>query len=120
ESLKPIRLGYAMRGNVVLSNNDQVQLMTVGYWLERFLVVIKDIDKLTPQIIVVDEVHDSSWQTDLALRVIGYAMKLSGKIKLVLSSATVESSNFAKMFGAEIDYIANEEQAANVDIEFLD
>ncbi len=87
--LIPINLGYGMRGDISLKNKQSVQLLTVGYWLEKALNDIKN-NKMKNKIIVLDEAHDASWQTDLALRLLTALIinDSSCNIKLIISSAT--------------------------------
>lgn len=85
------KFGYAMRGNIDLSPNDNCSLMTVGYWLERFLrsySLNKGTDK-AKQIVMLDEAHDATWQTDLSLRLLLWCIKQGAPIQLIISSATL-------------------------------
>ena len=118
--------GYTMRGDVQISPLNNCRLSTVGYWLEQFVGSLKsgreDVElRKKPMIVLVDEVHDSSWQTDLALRVLLWAQRKGYPIKIILSSATLnivstlESLPFDSKLILEVT-----NDKANVDIHYID
>lgn len=89
------KFGYAMRGNIELSPNDNSSLMTVGYWLEKFLRSQQEhgerfSSSKVKQIVMLDEAHDATWQTDLSLRLLLWCIKQGAPIQLIISSATLD------------------------------
>jgi len=111
-----VDLGYGMRHDTDLHPTDEVCLYTVGYWLELFLGSIKN-SKIEEQIIVVDEAHDSTWQTDLALRLIMHYIRQGAKIKLIISSATLDVADlFSGGEAPQLSILSTDEDTkANID-----
>lgn len=118
--------GYTMRGDVQVSPTNNCRLSTVGYWLEQFVGSLKggqdDAElRKKPMIVLVDEVHDSSWQTDLALRILLWAQRKGYPIKIILSSATLNVVSILNSLPYDSKLILDVTQdKANVDIHFLE
>lgn len=115
ELFPELRFGYAMKGESKTSPQDNCRLNTVGYWLETFLTSYKKYGLPKDRMIVfVDEAHDASWQTDLALQVILWAQSKGSPIQVVVSSATLDvNETMAKFPKAKL--LSLEEREANVD-----
>lgn len=113
--------GYAMRGDHQTSPIDNGRLNTVGYWLERIMTEFREhgLPK-TPQIVMVDEAHDATWQTDLALRLLLWMQKQGADIKIVVTSATLDIANTLRSANINPLILTVEDEKANVEIKFLD
>jgi HrpA-like RNA helicase len=115
------KFGYAMRGENMETPIDNVRLNTVGYWLERAMkeFCMCGLPK-TQQIIMVDEAHDGTWQTDLTIRLLIWQQKQGAKIKIVITSATLDITNTLR--GSNIDplILSVTDQEANVDINYME
>lgn len=130
KNMEPIHIGYGMKGDKIFSRGDEVCLMTVGYWLEQFMDSLKDIGKIRAQIILLDEAHDPTWQTDLALRAILHAMKNGVYIKLVISSATINAVEMVKSIagyfatgtsaGRHVNVLAVDNEDANIEVHYCE
>lgn len=121
EMIHNVKIGYAMRGNVNLSKNDNCRLMTVGYCLVNLMAKFKQngIPKFE-QVIMIDEAHDASWQTDLLFRFVLWMQKSGAPIKLLISSATLHIENFTKNFDEKDTAIFKVDDQVKVDRQFLD
>ena len=109
------RFGYAMRGDTLLHNDDDVVLMTVGYWLSRDLFVNSG-DK--PTILMIDEAHDPSWQTDLALRIAMWRLKQGHKLQIIVSSATLDIASTIPQ-DLSVKFLSAGQAVANVEVNYL-
>lgn len=82
------KVGISVGGYRQMSAQDNVTLFTSGSWLHYGMTqIIPKLPLDTPITFLVDEAHELSWQTDLALRAILWMQK-SRPIRLVLASAT--------------------------------
>jgi len=113
------KVGYSMRDDVVGSKNDHVTMYTVGYWLESFLPTIKNLDEKTRYIVMIDEAHDHSWTTDLAIKVLFWLQRSRPiQLQIIVSSATFDDSSLTSLTSIKPLVFACEE-ACNTDIHFL-
>ena len=110
--------GYRMRGSNESTDGDNCTMYTVGYWLEWFFGTIKKgLHKLEPMVVVVDEAHDSTWQTDLALKTLIWAQNKGAPIQIIVSSATLDITDEMQKCNPVIMSAPNE---ANVDMILLE
>jgi len=117
-----LHFGFGMRGDVSLSPRDNCRLYTVGYWLEIFLSSLKAQESFAERrslFILLDEQHDSSWQTDLALRLLLWAQRLGWPLRIVLASATLNVA-LDTLPQSRLLLQAPEELVANVEIHYLE
>ncbi len=114
------KFGYAMRGSQQMHPNDNVRLNTVGYWLEKAMVQFRTsgLPKI-PQIVMVDEAHDATWQTDLALRILLWMQNQGCPIKIVVTSATLDVAHTLGSSNQKPLMLTVDDQEANVDVTFL-
>ncbi len=125
-----LNFGYGMRGDCDLNRNDNCRLYTVGYFLEQFMASLAPYQdvwteddpeirlarfaKVPKQIIMIDEVHDASWSTDLALKVLLFVQKRGYPVRIVLASATMNIDDFSGY------NLSVEQEKANVQYHFLE
>lgn len=115
------KFGYAMRGDNQTTPSDNVRLNTVGYWLEKMMSEFRENGlPTTPQIVMVDEAHDATWQTDLALRLLLWMQKQGAPIKIVVTSATLDVAQTLRASHLSPLVLSAEDQKANVDVIHLD
>ncbi len=117
---------YSMRGDINASPNDNCSLMTVGFWLEHFLAEYREngLDGLDglhakQQIIMIDEAHDATWQTDFALRMLLWIQRKGIPIKIIITSATLDT-NLINLNNIESLILKTENEQPNVDIIYLE
>ena len=115
-----IKIGYAMRDDKKISPDDSIRLMTVGYWLEQFVINLDTSINQKPSFIMIDEAHDASWQTDLALRLVLWQINKGAPIKLIISSATLDIASTIKTLGKEPVILSIEEENKNLKIEYVE
>lgn len=113
--------GYAMRGDSNVSPTNNCRLMTVGFWLEQFFCKYREHGLPTePMIMMVDEAHDATKQTDLALRVLEWLREKKVPVKIIISSATLDVTQTLKTVkdGKEPLVLSVADQKANVKVVF--
>ncbi len=113
-----LTFGYAMRGESHLHHNDHLTINTVGYYLEKILkdYKINGIPKMK-QIVMVDEAHDSTWQTDLTIKILLWLQKKGAPIQIVITSATLDITSILGNVGIKLLSLDNE--SAMVDVMYL-
>lgn len=88
-------VGYIIRGVNKTKNTTRIKFMTTGV-LVRILQTDKEV--LTNSIIVIDEVHERSIDTDLIVTLLKNLLGNVPNLKIVLMSATVNVDVFKKLF----------------------
>jgi HrpA-like RNA helicase len=104
------KIGYRMHADSKSGRYDDVTIMTTGYFLE-YLIYHPQIFS-EPLLLVIDECHDPSWQTDLLVRIALANYHKSDNIKLILASATLD------LPAHDYEVIEMEETKPNVSINF--
>lgn len=90
-------IGYQIRLENKISNSTRLTFCTTGILLQR-LSASPDLDGVTH--IVADEVHERSGESDLVLLLLKELIKRRPDLKLILMSATLNTSIFSSYFGA--------------------
>lgn len=105
--------GYGISGDTRRTEKDDVVLQTVGYFLEGFVGATADSHRL--KVIMLDEAHDVSWQTDLVLSLLMWRIKKGDNIKLIVSSATLDVQKIEKQYGIRtVNLIMGQEKKRHV------
>ena len=106
-SQKLDNIGYKMRFNKVTNDKTTMTIFTDGAFLNS-------IHDLSYDYIIIDEVHERSLRTDLILSI----LKSNYRNKLILMSATLDTSKISSFFKAVTYEIPGE--SFPVDIKYLD
>jgi len=109
DSAEPFSYGFAMKGDKQNDRGDAV-VETIGFWLA------KNKDNKKEQIIMLDEVHDITWQTDLTLNLLLWKISEGAPIKLLLSSATLNIDEIKAKYSIEPEIFSIEDDLSNHDI----
>lgn len=117
ERSEGLKYGYGISGDSMRSHADDCTLQTTGYFLESFINQ-RVSDEL--KVIMLDEAHDASWQTDLVLSYLMWRIKKGDNIKLIISSATLDVQKIQLQYGVETLPIVMEEENKNHVIIFND
>jgi len=107
-----LKYKYSMSKESEGVDDYNVHIQTVGYWLEKSKYVEGNV-----KYVVLDEAHDTSWQTELATYILKLKM-MNKQIKLIISSATINILD-ADMLNPNITYLINDEKS-NTDIIYND
>ncbi|KAL6947004.1 hypothetical protein ACO0QE_001861 [Hanseniaspora vineae] len=88
-------VGYIIRGVNKTKPNTRIKFMTTGVLVR---VLQGDLSMLNDTIVVIDEVHERSIDTDLIVILLKNVLKKVKNMKIVLMSATVSVEIFQKYF----------------------
>jgi len=88
-------VGYIIRGANKTTKNTKIKFLTTGI-LVKFLQSGDDF--LNNTVLVIDEVHERSMETDLIIILLKNLLKKYPKMKVVMMSATVDLSVFQQFF----------------------
>ncbi|OAF68975.1 Pre-mRNA-splicing factor ATP-dependent RNA helicase PRP16 [Intoshia linei] len=89
-------VGYAIRFETCTSEKTKIKYMTDGILL-RELLNDSEIDKYS--VIIMDEAHERSLNTDVLFGLLRGVVARRNDLKLIVTSATMESSKFSDFFG---------------------
>uniref|UniRef100_A0A0D9WZA3 RNA helicase n=1 Tax=Leersia perrieri TaxID=77586 RepID=A0A0D9WZA3_9ORYZ len=90
------RVGYAIRFEDMTSPNTIIKYMTDGVLLRETL---KDSDLDKYRVIVMDEAHERSLNTDVLFGILKKVVARRRDFKLIVTSATLNADKFSKFFG---------------------
>ncbi|MGB1197596.1 MAG: ATP-dependent helicase HrpB [Thalassotalea sp.] len=83
------RVGYRLRDDTCVSHNTQLEVITEGVLIQ---IIQNDPEMLTTAMVVMDEFHERSLQTDTAFALLRDVQSgLNEELKLLLMSATLAS-----------------------------
>ncbi|KAK5940568.1 DEAH-box RNA helicase prp16 [Knufia obscura] len=95
-------VGYAIRFEDCTSHETAIKYMTDGVLLRESLTQ-KDLDKYS--CIIMDEAHERALNTDVLMGLIKKVIARRRDLKLIVTSATMNSERFAKFFGGAPEFI---------------
>ncbi len=94
------RVAYTVRGDSTLTPDTLVEFVTPGVLVRRFLA---DPELTGVSAIVLDEVHERSLDSDLALAFALDVRDLRGDLRLLALSATLDAERFAGLLGEGLE-----------------
>ncbi len=102
-SLPGQEVGYTIRGESKTSAKTKITFVTTGVLLRRLQVSGGRTEHVVASLadvshVVVDEVHERSLDTDFLLTILRDALRQRRDLKLILMSATLDSSTFKDYF----------------------
>lgn len=91
-------VGYTVRFRDVTSSLTKIKYMTDGMLLREALL---DDSFQRYSVIILDEAHERSINTDLLFAIVRQALRRHGGLKVMITSATLETEKFCAYFGAQ-------------------
>jgi HrpA-like RNA helicase len=111
-------IGYAMRGDK--QHGKHCMLETVGYFLSTIKNTIKNGSVYkNPMIVMIDEAHDPSWQTDIVIKILLWLQKNGAPIRIIISSATLDAKKYIENYDSSEYEIISSENNKNMDREYV-
>ena len=95
-------VGYAIRFEDCTSRETAIKYMTDGVLLREFLVE-SDLDKYS--CIIMDEAHERALNTDILLGLFRQVLARCRDLKLIVTSATMNSKRFSQFFGGAPEFL---------------
>ncbi|DAA79681.1 TPA_exp: Uncharacterized protein A8136_0454 [Trichophyton benhamiae CBS 112371] len=95
-------VGYAIRFEDCTSSETVIKYMTDGVLLRESLVQ-PDLDKYS--CIIMDEAHERALNTDVLMGLIKKVLARRRDLKLIVTSATMNSDRFSKFYGGAPEFI---------------
>lgn len=95
------RVAYTVRGDSTLTRDTLVEFVTPGVLVRRLLT---DPELADVSAIVLDEVHERSLDSDLALAFALDVRDLRGDLRLLALSATLDAERFVGLMGEGLEY----------------
>lgn len=89
-------VGYKVRFDERLGPLTRILFMTDGMMLKEF---IGDPDLRTVSVVMVDEAHERSLNTDILLGLLRDVTRRNKQLKVIVASATINADKFSKFFG---------------------
>lgn len=90
------KVSYAIRFDDVTTSSTVIRYMTDGILLRESL---RDPDFSNYSVIIMDEAHERSLNTDLLFGILKRVMMHRRDLKLIITSATLNADHFSKFFG---------------------
>lgn len=91
-------VGYSIRFENKTSNETKIKFLTDGMLIREALI---DPDLKNYSVIVVDEAHERSTNTDILLGLLRDVLGYRKDLKVVIMSATIETKRFASFFACK-------------------
>lgn len=91
------KVGYSIRFDEKSGNNTRIKYMTDGMLVREFLTD-GDLEKYS--VMIIDEAHERTLQTDILLGLLKELLKRRSDFKLIISSATINAKKFSDYFDA--------------------
>ena len=88
-------VGYSVRFENKTSDRTKLKYLTDGMLLREFLT---EPDLESYSVMIIDEAHERSLHTDVLLGLIKDVARARDDLKIIISSATIDSSKFSKYF----------------------
>jgi pre-mRNA-splicing factor ATP-dependent RNA helicase DHX38/PRP16 len=95
-------VGYAIRFEDCTSKETKIKYMTDGVLLRESLVE-SDLDKYS--CIIMDEAHERALNTDVLMGLIKKVLARRRDLKLIVTSATMNSDRFSRFYGGAPEFI---------------
>lgn len=95
-------VGYAIRFEDCTSDETAIKYMTDGVLLRESLVQ-QDLDKYS--CIIMDEAHERALNTDVLMGLIKKVLARRRDLKLIVTSATMNSERFSRFYGGAPEFI---------------
>jgi pre-mRNA-splicing factor ATP-dependent RNA helicase DHX38/PRP16 len=95
-------VGYAIRFEDCTSDETMIKYMTDGVLL-RESITERDLDKYS--CIIMDEAHERALNTDVLMGLIKKVIARRTDLKLIVTSATMNSERFSRFFGGAPEFI---------------
>ncbi|OQE38931.1 hypothetical protein PENCOP_c007G05093 [Penicillium coprophilum] len=95
-------VGYAIRFEDCTSDETVIKYMTDGVLLRECLTQ-NDLDKYS--CIIMDEAHERSLNTDVLMGLLIKVLARRRDLKLIVTSATMNSDRFARFFGGAAEFV---------------
>ncbi|CCW66023.1 unnamed protein product [Phytomonas sp. Hart1] len=89
-------VGYSIHLDDTTTSQTKVKFMTDGVLLRE---VVRDPDMDSYSVIMIDEAHERSVDTDVLMGILKNAISDRGDLKLIISSATMDVEKFSRFFG---------------------
>jgi len=117
--LQPTYCGYKMRFYDTTVDNTKVKILTDGMLLQELKA---DPFLSRYSVIMVDEAHERSLNIDLILGLLKQIMEKREDLKVIISSATINTSTFAQFFaknGSNAPVISIKARVYDVDVKYF-
>lgn len=88
-------VGYTIRFEDCTSESTVIKYMTDGMLLREFMI---EPDLKSYSVMIIDEAHERSLHTDIAIVLMKDLIKARKDLKLIISSATLDAEKFSKYF----------------------
>lgn len=92
-------VGYSVRFDEKASTETAIKFLTDGKLLREFLL---DRRLSSYKVIMIDEAHERSINTDVLLALLKQLLKVRTDLKLIISSATLDAAKFSAYFGCPV------------------
>ncbi len=108
-------VGYRIRFDSKISENTQIEVVTEGIFLR---MIQNDPELSGIGLVIFDEFHERSIQSDLALAFCLDTLELRDDLKIMIMSATIASERIAQLLG-DAPTITGEGRCFPVDVQYL-